>query len=29
MSLSVLTNNLNWERLTENLVTFNFIMRVH
>ena len=29
MYLSVLTNNLNWERLTKNLVTFNFIMRVH
>ena len=29
MYLSVLTNNLTWERLTKNLVTFNFIMRVH
>ena len=29
MSLSVLTKNLNWERLIKNLVTFNFIMGVH
>ena len=29
MFLSVLTKNLNWESLTKNLVTFNFIMGVH
>ena len=29
MLLSVLTKNLNWESLTKNLVTFNFIMGVH
>ena len=29
MFLSVLTNNLNWESLTKNLVNFNFIMGVH
>ena len=29
MFLPVLTKNLNWESLTKNLVTFNFIMRVH
>ena len=28
MFLSVLTKNLNWESLTKNLVTFNFIMGV-
>ena len=29
MVLSVSTKNLNWESLTKNLVTFNFIMGVH
>ena len=29
MFLSVLTKNLNWEKLTKNLVNFNFIMGVH
>ena len=29
MYLSVLTKNLNWEILTKNLVTLNFIMEVH
>ena len=29
MFLSVLTKNLNWESLSKNLVTFNFIMGVH
>ena len=29
MFLSVLTKNLNWESLTENLVNFNFIMGVY
>ena len=29
MFLSVLTENLNWEILTKNLVTFNFIMGFH
>ena len=26
MFLSVLTKNLNWESLTKNLVTFNFVI---
>ena len=26
MFFSVLTKNLNWEILTKNLVTFNFVM---
>ena len=29
MFFHVLTKNLNWESLTKNLVTFNFITRVH
>ena len=29
MFLSILSKNLNWESLTKNLVTFNFIMGVH
>ena len=29
MFLSVLTKNLNWESLTKNLVTFNFVIGVH
>ena len=29
MFLSVLTKNLNWESLTKNLFTFNFIMGFH
>ena len=29
MFFSVLTKNLNWEILTKNLVTFNFVMGVH
>ena len=29
MFFHVLTKNLNWESLTKNLVTFNFIMGVH
>ena len=26
MFLSILSKNLNWESLTKNLITFNFIM---
>ena len=29
MCLSVLTENLNWESLTENLVNYKFIIGVH
>ena len=29
MLLSVFNKNLNWESVTKNLVTFNFIMVVH